>query len=251
MKLNRVSTVFAIILVCATSGIIYARKHHTSRFQGRTHPDMQTRMIASKIIVSEIDCIRIRGPHMGIISYKDSIKVRDRVLIQKFVDSLRQSTTTTPIGIGNGVDGLEVHFKIVGGKRRGVEYFPFNAQNTQIWYGPKFADALNQLSDFQAMQVRQRVNWISSSQINFVKFGSFKTVKKKEIQHLLHAIRKVDRRAYAYTENIFGIRGSNFQKLQMVMNNGKTLDFQFVPSAVMPNNEVEPLWRLHGLHPKQ
>ena len=212
--------------------------------------DKITRDRLKTINKTNIDRIEITGIHMGYIPNEPraSLIVSDSILINHFIVALANATSTSNIRVGNGVDALEIHFKPNVGKTASTEYFAFNPRYTDIWYGPRFKVALNQLSKHQAEETRQRALKLTPQMIKMATFGELNISDRQELNKLIKALQNVDEQAFAYTvvPASGGVRASNLETLQLTLNNGKQVQFHFVPAPTSPNHLVEPLWHLYN-----
>lgn len=236
-----------VTLVFVTNRASYNKRIESRQPIGsdKVYIDSQTRIEARNIKASQVDSIRLEGNNMGIF-WPNSIIVKNPELIDEFLNSLKNATTNSKIGIGNGVNGLRIFFKPVNGRPVEPKYFAFNPQYTDLWYGPKFKVALNKLSKYQAEETRRRAERITLQQLKAAKFGAFVTTDKQTLARLLTALRNVDATAFNYTAPMQGRTGNEFKNLSLSLSSNRNEVFHFLPVSTAPNTKVEPLWRLYS-----
>lgn len=210
----------------------------------KRYTDVTTRKIVKDFHVSDIESIHLYGLSMGCFGGDGTsvITVSDTKIIGSFLTALRQATTDSKIRTGNGIDTLEIHFKRVNGRHHEDQRFSFNPQMTNLWYGPGFKAALDELAMFQAKQTRRKVSNITIGQLRSVSLGRVSTNDHYKMQLLLKALKNVDSQAYAYTIVKKEVRPVSLETMRVVLKSGKTIILRFFPSPYVPNAVLKPLW---------
>ena len=218
---------------------------HSGTQQSTPFPFFFVRERLQDVRASDVSRLNLAGVHMGGWA-EESVVISDSLLIKVFVEALQNATTNSRIGIGNGADTIEIHFKPRNGQARPSEHFVFNPETSGLWYGEEFKSALKKLSQFQAVQAKQKARTLSEQQVLAARLGSVRVDDSSQIKLLLNALQAVDERAFAYASPP---RGANFETLRLSLRSGKTMNFRFVLAPEAPSVEMEPLWKLYQQQP--
>lgn len=239
-----------VVLAALPYGL--AQRRRAAENQRRTsalshiYPDQQTRQLTEGVKTDEVAYLRLYGIHMGCFNGGSTppITVRNAGVIGSFVQGLQRATRAGNIGIGNGVDNLELHFKTLKGHTREPLYFDFNPTTPNLWYGDGFAQALRRLGRFQAGQIRAKTASLGPEQVAWLRVGETTLTDPAQVAPVWRALQSVDGRAYAYEDR----RSAKwFGPLQARLKNGTTLSFNFVLSSQMPDAQLQPLWDFRGV----
>lgn len=189
-------------------------------------PDFKVRLTAQKIKENDVSFLRLRGGDFGCLDENSFIDIKDTALTKEFLTALRTADYPKELGADRD-DTIEIHLKKKVNRKK-IVTFEFFAPSVSDSYGPKFRDALDNLSIYQATQTRKLIH-DQQSNIKSVCVNNLTMSNTEQLSHIIFYLGQVSHRHFDYTNSL-----SYQPLLNLNLKSGHSIQLRLV---------VDPSWK--------